>query len=51
MIWRVTCFLSQELNLAEAWDKVSVPVLAIHGEYDWVMSADDYKLMMGARAF
>ena len=35
----------QALNLAEAWSKVNVPVLAVHGEYDWVMSADDYKLL------
>lgn len=36
----------QTLNLAEAWSKVNVPVLAVHGEYDWVMSADDYKLLV-----
>ena len=38
----------QELNLAEAWEKVSVPVLAVHGEYDWVMSGDDYRLLVNA---
>ncbi len=38
----------QELNLAEAWEKVTVPVLAIHGEYDWVMSSDDYRLLAKA---
>jgi pimeloyl-ACP methyl ester carboxylesterase len=38
----------QELNLAEAWDRVSVPVLAVHGEYDWIMSGDDYKLLVNA---
>jgi alpha-beta hydrolase superfamily lysophospholipase len=38
----------QELNLAEAWQKVSAPVLAVHGEYDWVMSADDYRLLVNA---
>jgi dienelactone hydrolase len=37
----------QELNLAEAWSRVNVPVLAVHGEYDWIMSADDYKLLAG----
>jgi pimeloyl-ACP methyl ester carboxylesterase len=36
----------QELNLAEAWSKVDAPVLAVHGEYDWVMSADDYQLLV-----
>jgi len=35
----------QALNLAEAWSRVNVPVLAVHGEYDWIMSADDYKLL------
>jgi pimeloyl-ACP methyl ester carboxylesterase len=38
----------QELNLAEAWEKVNAPVLAVHGEYDWIMSADDYRLLTGA---
>jgi pimeloyl-ACP methyl ester carboxylesterase len=38
----------QALNLAEAWEKVNVPVLAVHGEYDWVMSADDYRLLVNA---
>ena len=36
----------QELNLAEAWSKVSVPVLAVHGDDDWIMSADDYDLLV-----
>ena len=36
----------QALNLAEAWTKVNVPVLAVHGEYDWIMSADDYRLLV-----
>jgi len=38
----------QALNLAEAWSQVNVPVLAVHGEYDWIMSADDYKLLVDA---
>src|SRR5206468_12461678 len=38
----------QDLNLAEAWERVTAPVLAIHGEYDWVMSSDDSKLMVNA---
>jgi pimeloyl-ACP methyl ester carboxylesterase len=38
----------QALNLAEAWSKVNVPVLAVHGEYDWIMSAEDYKLLADA---
>jgi len=38
----------QALNLAEAWHKVTAPVLAVHGEYDWIMSGDDYKLLVKA---
>ena len=38
----------QQLNLADAWEKVNVPVLAVHGEYDWIMSADDYRLLVNA---
>ena len=38
----------QALNLAEAWSKVSAAVLAVHGEYDWIMSEDDYKLLVDA---
>ncbi len=38
----------QALNLAEAWQKVNVPVLAVHGEYDWVMSGGDYRLLVDA---
>ena len=38
----------QELNLAAAWERVKVPVLAVHGEFDWVMSADDHRLLVNA---
>lgn len=38
----------QQLNLAEAWARVTVPVLAVHGEYDWVMSGDDYQLLVNS---
>jgi pimeloyl-ACP methyl ester carboxylesterase len=31
----------QQLNLEAAWDKVNAPVLAGHGEDDWIMSRDD----------
>ena len=31
----------QDLNLAQAWSAVSVPVLVIHGGQDWVMSRAD----------
>jgi pimeloyl-ACP methyl ester carboxylesterase len=35
----------QALNLAEAWSKVKVPTLVVHGEYDWVMSAEDHRII------
>jgi pimeloyl-ACP methyl ester carboxylesterase len=35
----------QDTNLAEAWQKVSAPVLSIHGQYDWVMSREDQELI------
>jgi pimeloyl-ACP methyl ester carboxylesterase len=38
----------QALDLAEAWSKVDVPVLAVHGDYDWVMSGEDYQLLVEA---
>lgn len=38
----------QALNLAEAWSAVSAPVLAVHGEFDWIMSAEDCNLLADA---
>jgi pimeloyl-ACP methyl ester carboxylesterase len=35
----------QELNLMEAWSKVRVPLLALHGQCDWIMSGEDLVLM------
>ena len=35
----------QTLNLESAWQKVSVPTLIVAGEYDWIMSQDDYDRM------
>jgi pimeloyl-ACP methyl ester carboxylesterase len=35
----------QGLNFEEAWSKVSVPTLIVAGEYDWIMSQDDYDIM------
>jgi pimeloyl-ACP methyl ester carboxylesterase len=35
----------QDANLAEAWQKVTAPVLSVHGEYDWVMSREDHELI------
>jgi len=36
----------QQLNLESAWSKVSVPVLALHGQYDWIMSRDDHERLV-----
>jgi pimeloyl-ACP methyl ester carboxylesterase len=35
----------QSLNLAEAWSKVKVPTLVLHGQYDWIMSREDHQLI------
>jgi pimeloyl-ACP methyl ester carboxylesterase len=37
----------QTLNLEAAWQKVAVPTLIVAGEYDWIMSQDDYDIMAG----
>lgn len=37
----------QKLNLAQAWSRVSAPTLILHGQYDWVMSTEDLKIMNG----
>jgi pimeloyl-ACP methyl ester carboxylesterase len=36
----------QDLDLMKAWSSVQVPVLALHGEYDWIMSRSDFKLLV-----
>ena len=36
----------QDLNLMAAWSAVRVPVLALHGEYDWIMSRGDFELLV-----
>ena len=33
----------QQLNLEREWSQVRVPVLAMHSEYDWIMSRDDHE--------
>lgn len=35
----------QDLNLMAAWSQVKVPVLVLHGEFDWIMSRDDLETM------
>jgi pimeloyl-ACP methyl ester carboxylesterase len=36
----------QDLDLMSAWARVDVPVLALHGEYDWIMSASDLRILV-----
>jgi pimeloyl-ACP methyl ester carboxylesterase len=35
----------EDLDLLGAWARVDVPVLAIHGEYDWIMSREDHEII------
>ena len=35
----------QKLNLEDAWSRVAVPTLVIHGEYDWIMTRYDHELI------
>ena len=35
----------QSMNLAAAWSGVKVPVLVLHGQYDWIMSREDHELI------
>jgi pimeloyl-ACP methyl ester carboxylesterase len=35
----------QDLNLMAAWSQVQVPVLVLHGEFDWIMSRDDLETL------
>ncbi|HVO90814.1 MAG TPA: alpha/beta hydrolase, partial [Casimicrobiaceae bacterium] len=36
----------QALDVAGTWSEVRVPVLILHGEYDWIMSRDDQDLIV-----
>jgi pimeloyl-ACP methyl ester carboxylesterase len=36
----------QQLDLMRAWSQVRAPLLALHGEYDWIMSRADLELMV-----
>jgi len=36
----------QDLNLMAAWSRVKVPVLALHGELDWIMSREDPQVLV-----
>ena len=36
----------QELNLLAAWSAVKAPLLALHGEFDWIMSRNDLEIMV-----
>lgn len=35
----------QDLNSFNSWNQVQVPVLLIAGEYDWIMSLDDNRIL------
>lgn len=37
----------QALNIAAAWSEADAPVLAIWGEFDWIMSRDDVAALPG----
>ena len=45
---RPTAFYQQlqALNLEAAWSHVAVPVLVLHGQYDWIMSRGDSELIV-----
>jgi pimeloyl-ACP methyl ester carboxylesterase len=36
----------QDLDLMTAWSQVKVPVLVLHGEFDWIMSRDDPEILV-----
>ena len=36
----------QDLNLMAAWSDVRVPVLALHGQFDWIMSRADIETIV-----
>jgi pimeloyl-ACP methyl ester carboxylesterase len=36
----------QALDLLAAWNLVRSPVLALHGEFDWIMSAEDPQILV-----
>lgn len=38
-------FQLEDLDLLSAWSTLDVPVLAMHGEYDWVMSGEDHRMI------
>jgi pimeloyl-ACP methyl ester carboxylesterase len=37
----------QDLDLMAAWSEVKAPLLALHGEFDWIMSRGDLEIMVG----
>jgi uncharacterized protein len=40
----------ERIDLEQAWRAVGAPVLALHGEHDWVVSADDPRRIAAFRA-
>jgi pimeloyl-ACP methyl ester carboxylesterase len=37
----------QDLDLMAAWSAIRVPVLALRGEFDWIMSRSDFEMLVG----
>ena len=37
----------QDINIARAWQDSPSPMLAIHGEYDWVAGREDHEIIVG----
>jgi len=35
----------QKLNLSAAWSRVKVPTLLMHGQYDWIMTREDPRMI------
>jgi len=37
----------QELDLMAVWSTIRAPVLALQGEFDWIMSRSDFEILVG----
>jgi pimeloyl-ACP methyl ester carboxylesterase len=37
---------ANEHNVPAYWDSIEVPVLVIYGEYDWIMSQEDHRMIV-----
>ncbi len=48
-IWGRSLLFFRELvglNIAGAWQRISAPVLILHGEFDWVANRSDHKVLV-----